>query len=152
MLVAAIIKADSRLSPNSRFFCCLVSLITGLLLAGEENSGFAQSQYILSSRPSADTAAVQELVESALQHIPTKLSDAVFKNGCRVMIVPTAAEYLGKGYSDRPTGYIDGGGYDNSDGVFVSERNQMIISEKVSYRNSFPHKADRLNFPPINGQ
>jgi hypothetical protein len=62
------------------------------------------------------------------------------------MIVPTVSEYMGLGYSDKPRGYIDGGGYDNADGLFVPDRNQLLVSQQVSYRNSTPGNAFRIPY------
>jgi hypothetical protein len=62
------------------------------------------------------------------------------------MVVPTLAEYFQSNYNDRPRGYRDGGGYDNADGCFVPATNQIVVSERVSFRNSAPFAVSRIPY------
>jgi hypothetical protein len=110
------------------------------------NHASAQGSYIKVSRADADTRAVQNAVESIISSIPKALRDRVFGAGCRVVIVPSVAEYIGATYSDKPRGYTDGGGYDNADGLFIPANNELLVSERVSYRNSAPQAAARIPY------
>jgi hypothetical protein len=130
---------------NSKTVLQILSMVA-LTLVSSRDAAFAQAEYILSSRTNADTTAVRSVVEPVLHTIPTAIRDAVFGNGCRIMVVPTVSEYMGMGYSDKPRGYTDGGGYDNADGLFVPAQNQLLVSEKVSYRSSVPGKAWRIPY------
>jgi hypothetical protein len=123
-----------------------LSVSTILVFASGANAAFAQAEYILSSSPHGDTSAMKTVLEPVLNCIPATIRDEVFGNGCRIMVVPTVSEYLGMGYSDKPRGYTDGGGFDNADGLFIPAQNQLLVSEKVSYRNSAPGKARRIPY------
>jgi hypothetical protein len=106
----------------------------------------AQTSNITIARPDADSAGIQSQVVSLLQNIPRTIRDRVFSAGCQIVIVPTVPEYTGYGYIDKPRGYLDGGGYDNADGLFIPAKNQLLIAERVSYRNSAPYKANRIPY------
>ncbi len=131
--------------PERKYAFPIINLVALLHLTAHAPA-FAQAEYILSSRTNADTTSVRLAVAPVLQTIPPTIRDVVFANGLRIMVVPTVAEYMGMGYSDKPRGYADGGGYDNADGLFVPARNQLLVSERVSYRNNLSSKAYRIPY------
>lgn len=128
----------------AQYFILIVS--TAIVFENSANSAFAQAEYIQSSTPHGDTSAMTAVLVPVLNSVPATIRDEVFRNGCRIMVVPTVSEYLGMGYSDKPRGYTDGGGFDNADGLFIPAQNQLLVSEKVSYRNSAPGKARRIPY------
>jgi hypothetical protein len=81
-----------------------------------------------------------------LQTIPASIRDRVFQAGLRVVIVPTVSDYLDTHYSDRPRGYVNGGGYDNTDALFVPAKNELLVAERVSYHNGAPLPTTRVPY------
>jgi len=104
------------------------------------------SQNITAARPDADTQAMKSKVESILSSVPTTVRDSVFDAGCKVVIVPTVSEYTATGYSDKPRGYTNGGGYDNADGLFLASKNELLVAERVSFKNGAPIPAYRTGY------
>jgi hypothetical protein len=86
------------------------------------------------------------MVEAELQTIPASIRDSVFQAGLRVVIVPMVSDYLDSHYSDRPRGYVNGGGYDNTDALFLPSKNELLVAERVSYHNGAPRPTTRVPY------
>jgi len=121
----------------------LLLAVALFLAAGSEVQ--AQFDHISLIGHQPETFDIRERVSRALDRIPQSVKDRVFSSGCRIVIVPMIDQYLGKTISDIPQGYRSGGGYDNTDGTFRCDENEIVIAERVAYRNGSPKKVKRVS-------
>ena len=121
-------------------------LFVALMLFSPPLFASGDGNYIEFSRRSRDSEDIKQSVLQLLGYIPSNIRKVVFESGCRIVIVPMVSEYISSNYSDRPRGYSHGGGYDNADGLFMPSRNQLLISEKVSFLNGAPRRSSRIPY------
>jgi hypothetical protein len=95
----------------------------------------SDDKYIIIKHQTANTSNAKRGVQLGLSRIPKNLKEAVFNEGCKIVITPTVLEYHPDLASEKPRGYTHGGGYDNTPAMFMSHDNEIIIAEKWGWNN-----------------
>jgi hypothetical protein len=87
-----------------------------------------------------ESDAVRTDVLAALAVIPKPLVSDVAAAGVKIAITPTIPEALNNSGTDRPRGYIHGGGYDNCRALYSARENTIFIAERASRGNAPPQR------------
>ncbi|MBX9671226.1 MAG: tetratricopeptide repeat protein [Candidatus Obscuribacterales bacterium] len=97
----------------------------------------------------ADTDKVYAIVLNALAAVPPKVKSALREGGCKILIARTIVDACPELATDKPSGYIHGGGYDNCPGMFVPSTKTLYIAERASWNNSPPRLNTQAGFTTL---
>lgn len=121
-------------SPSAAHTVSPQSSVTGSRSAGTS----ADQRYVTVRRTTADTGNARTGITMGLSRIPRALKDAVFGDGCKVLITPTILEHKPELATTKPRGYSHGGGYDNCPAMYMPTENEILVAEKWGWKNGPP--------------
>jgi PDZ domain len=89
-------------------------------------------------RHTADTDAIYDQVVAALNVVPKSVKLDLANYGVKILITPTIIEANPSFATEKPRGYIHGGGYDNCPGLYNNGTKDLYIAERAAWKNSPP--------------
>ncbi len=96
-----------------------------------------------------DTDKIYAIVLAALAAVPPKVKSDLREGGCKILIARTIIDACPELATDKPSGYIHGGGYDNCPGMFVPATKTLYIAERASWNNSPPQLNTQAGFTTL---
>lgn len=94
--------------------------------------------FIKVKRPTADTNQVLAQVVSSLKLPPQKIVEELKTFGITVMVTPGMLEADPELATERPRGYVHGGGYTNCPAMYRGASKTIMIAERVSWLSGLP--------------
>lgn len=104
-----------------------------------------EAAHVTVFRKDINTANTENGVKVSLTRIPQPVKDAVFGEGCKIVITPTILDYRPELKNEKPRGYTHGGGYDNCPAMFQPGPNEILVAETWSWQNG-PSRPGRAAF------
>jgi hypothetical protein len=94
--------------------------------------------FIKTKRPTADTNAVLAQVAASLKTAPKKILEELKAFGITVLVTPGMLEADPDLATERPRGYVHGGGYTNCPAMYRGSNKTILIAERVSWLSGLP--------------